>query len=215
MLSGNLFVRSGVRCLAAAVAFSAFSLTAHAQDESAPPAWVKVCSKNQAGEEGCIVSQELRAETGRPIAFVSIQSAPEPGKYGLGIVVPIGVLLPPGLTLTVDGAKLTTAPYVICLPPGNQQPPHCLAQTVVSEDFIASLKKGNKLGLVAVNAQNKQMALEMTLIGFSKAFDGPGVDPASAAAAREQLSEAVQKKAEEARQKLIEQQQKEIGNAPQ
>jgi hypothetical protein len=114
----------------------------------------------------------------------------------------------------VDGAKQATAAYTICIPPQNRQPSICIAQAAVEEGFINALKKGNKLALVMVNPQGKSIPIEMSLSGFSKTFDGPGVDHAAAQAQREQLSQALQKSAEEARKKLIEQQQKEMGTTP-
>jgi hypothetical protein len=77
---------------------------------------------------------------------------------------------------------------------------------------VKALKKGNQLALVVVNPQNRPIPIELSLAGFSKTFDGPGIDRAAAEAQRRQLSEALQKSAEEARKKLIEQQQKELGN---
>jgi invasion protein IalB len=187
---------------------------APATSASPPSPWVKVCNKNpQTDAEICVVTQELRAETGQPIAVVTIQLGQEPGKYGLGIVVPIGFVLPPGIALNVDGAKQGTAHYTICIPPANNQPSVCLAQAPVDENFVAALKKGNKLQLVVVTPQNKQIPIELSLAGFSKSFDGPGIDRAAAEAQRKQLSDALQKSAEEARKKLIEQQQKELGKA--
>jgi len=66
--------------------------------------------------------------------------------------------------------------------------------------------------LTMVNPQNRQIPIELSLAGFTKTFDGPGIDRAAAEAQRKQLSDALQKSAEEARKKLIEQQQKELGN---
>ena len=232
MSSRNSFLQCGVRALAAAAVFCVASGAVSAQEApapapapapaapapsaSAPSPWVKICNTDPATKvEGCVVTQELRAETGQPIAVVSIQTTKEPGKYGIGIVVPIGFLLPRGITLTVDGEKKAEAEYRICTPGSNQQPAACWAQVVVADDFIASLKKGNDLALVVANPQDKPIGIKLSLSGFSKTFDGPGVDRAAAEAQREQLSEALQKSAEEARKKLIEQQQKEIGNAPQ
>jgi len=155
----------------------------------------------------------VRAENGRPIATVTIQLDREPGKHTVGLVVPVGFVLPPGVGMAIDGKQLTAAQYTICLPPSASQVPVCLAQAAIEDAFIDSLKKGNKLALVMVNPQGKPIPIEMSLAGFSKSYDGPGIDRAAAQAQREQLSDALQKSAEEARQKLIEQQQKEIGNA--
>lgn len=219
MSSRNVIVQMVGRSLVTVAAFCAASLAASAQDAAAPsearPAWLKVCNTSAStNTESCAIIQELRAETGRQIATVTIQSGREPGKYTLGAVVPIGFVLTRGVGLAVDGNALGAAQYTICIPPSNNQAPVCLAQAPIDDTFIAALKKGNKLALVVVNPQGKQIPIELTLAGFSKTFDGPGVDRAAAETRREQLSEALQKSAEEARKKLIEQQQKEIGNTP-
>jgi invasion protein IalB len=234
MSSLNLFLLAGARPLVAFAVLGAATFGAVAQQTQAPAAapaapaaqaapaapgapspWIKICNTNpQTNDEICVVNQELRAETGQPIAALTIQSTKEPGKYGVGVVVPIGFVLPPGVALAVDGAKKAQAQYTICIPPSAQQPSICIAQAVVADDFIGALKKGNKLALVVVNPQNKPIPIEMSLSGFSKTFDGPGVDRAAAEAQRQQLSQALQKSAEEARKKLIEQQQKEIGATP-
>lgn len=219
MIFRNLLVRTGVHSFVGLGLLLAASLPASTQDGAAPaeqssPAspWIKVCNTNpETKAEVCVVTQELRAETGQPIAVVTIQLGQEPGKYGVGVVVPIGFVLPPGIALAVDGAKQGTAQYTICIPPTNNQPSVCLAQAAVNDDFVNALKKGNKLALVVVNPQNRPIPIELSLAGFSKTFDGPGIDRAAAEAQRRQLSDALQKSAEEARKKLIEQQQKELG----
>lgn len=217
MISRIPLVQLGTQSLAGLGFLLAASAAATAQDAPTTPAtpWIKVCNTNpDTNQEICVVTQELRAETGQPIAVVTLQQSQESGKYGVGVVVPIGFVLPPGIAISVDGAKVATAQYTICIPPANNQASVCLAQAGVNEDFVTALKRGNKLSLVMVNPQNKQIPIEMSLAGFSKTFDGPGIDRAAADAQRKQLSDALQKSAEEARKKLIEQQQKELGKTP-
>jgi invasion protein IalB len=227
MFPGISLSRFGIRGLAAVAALATASVAAIAQDApttpptapaapSAPaPAtseWQKVCTTDQAsGNEVCGITNQLRAETGLPIASVTVQWAPATGQFGASVFVPITVILPPGVALTVDGEKKATAPYMICLPQSQRQTAGCIARTEVKEDFITAMKKGNELALVVMNAAlNKPVPIKISLAGFSKVFDGPGLDPAAAEARSQQLSEALQKSAEEARQKLIEQQQKEL-----
>ncbi len=228
MSSRNLSVQFALRSLGAALALCIATTQGCAQQAPAPEAapappaaaapvspWLKVCNVHpQTKAEICVVTQEVRAETGQPIAAVTIQKLKDEGKYGVGLVVPIHVRLPEGVTLTVDGEKKAAAQYVMCIPQSQQQPAACVAQAELTEDFISALRKGNELALVVVNPQNKPIGIRLSLVGFSKTFDGPGVDRAAAEAQREQLSEALQKSAEEARKKLIEQQQKEIGTTP-
>jgi len=223
MISRFPILQLGVRTVVGLGLMLAASAAATAQDApqtaapqpTAPQAptspWLKVCNTNpETNAEICVVTQELRAETGQPIAVVTLQIAGE-GKYGFGIVVPIGFVIPPGIVLSVDGNKVGQAQYTICLPPSNNQATVCLAQAPANQDFVNALKNGNKLTLTVVNPQNRQIPIELSLAGFTKTFDGPGIDRAAAEAQRKQLSDALQKSAEEARKKLIEQQQKELG----
>lgn len=220
MTSRNSFTQLGLVSLAGLGFMIATSVTAPAQDAPQPATpsspWVKVCNNNpQTNAEICVVTQELRAETGQPIAVATLQLGQEAGKYGFGVVVPIGFVLPPGIALAVDGAKQGTAQYTICIPASNNQASVCLAQSPVNEEFVSALKAGNKLTMTVVNPQNRAIPIEMSLAGFSATLDGPGIDRAAAEQQRKQLSDALQKSAEEARKKLIEQQQKELGKTPQ
>ena len=229
------FAASGRRLAFAALAATLLPMAAMAQDgaepapdappapkppaaapapaQGAPAAWLKVCGPDQATKkETCVVSQEIRAESGQAIASVSLQpSAADPKKYGLGIVVPLGFVLPPGIGINVDGEKKATAQYVICIPGAQRQPPMCVAQAALADDFIATLKRGKQMDLMITTPQGKTVPVEVTLVGFAKAFDGPGLDRAAAENVRDQLAKGLQQRADEARQKLIDQQKKELG----
>jgi hypothetical protein len=73
------------------------------------------------------------------------------------------------------------------------------------------MKAGGKLTLLVATQQAQQvraLPIPLTLAGFTKAYDGEGIDPAAAQAVREDLAKSLKAHAEEARQKLLEQQQK-------
>jgi invasion protein IalB len=185
---------------------------AAAPAQPAAAAWLKVCGPDQATKkETCVVSQEIRAESGQPIASVSLQPSQDPKKWGLGIVIPLGFVLPPGIGINIDGEKKAAAQYVICIPGAQKQPPACIAQAAVDENFIAALKKGKQMDMMITTPQGKTVPVEVTLAGFAKTFDGPGLDRAAAENVREQLAKGLQEKADEARKKLIDQQKKELG----
>ena len=80
--------------------------------------------------------------------------------------VPLGVLLPFGLTWQIDGAKPIRVPYMLC------DPTSCATQLVINEQYVNSLKKGNTLKLTAKNRQNQDLTIEITLAGFTAAYDG-------------------------------------------
>jgi invasion protein IalB len=179
-----------------------------AQADGAPAAgsesiWIKVCSTDQASKQKvCITRADLRGENGSFVSSVTIQQVGAEKRYGVGVLMPLGVLLQPGVKLAVDGAALATAQFTICLP----QPPICVGSVGAQGDFIDAFKKGGKLTMTAQNSQGKDVNLDVSLVGFSKVFDGEGIDPQQAEARQKELNDALQKRAEEARQKLIEQQ---------
>ena len=81
------------------------------------------------------------------------------------------------------------------------------------QDFIAAMLKGKQIIVTTMSQQHKGVAFPMTLAGFKKVYDSKGLDAKAAQQRQEDLNKALQARAEEARKKLIEQQQKESGGA--
>jgi invasion protein IalB len=202
-------LRSALKIISPFAFLLALPVAALAQAEGAAPAagaesiWIKVCSTDQASKQKvCMTRADLRGENGSFVSSVTIQQIGEEKRYGVGVLMPLGVLLQPGVKLAVDGAPLVTAQFTICLP----QPPICVGSVGAQGDFVDAFRKGGKLTMTAQNNQGKEVNLDVSLVGFSKVFDGEGIDPQQAEARQKELNEALQKRAEEARQKLIEQQ---------
>jgi invasion protein IalB len=194
---------------AAVVAMGA-PLAAAAQDAAAPAApapapgsaWTKLCNTDAASKkELCLVIQELKAETGQFIASATLRRVTGDDKISFIAAVPPGMLIQPGLRAQIDDGKQYELKYGICFPNA------CYAELEVNADFVNALKGGNKLTVITVTPQGKGVTFPMTLAGFTKAFDGPGLDAAAAKARQDELNKALQLRAEEARKKLIEQQQ--------
>jgi invasion protein IalB len=174
------------------------------------PAWVKLCNTDPASKkELCLTLQELRAETGQFIASATLRQITGDDKVSFIAAVPPGMLIQPGLRVQVDSGKQYPVKYGICYPNA------CYGELDVDTDFVAALKKGKQLVLTTLNQQAKGVAFPMTLAGFGKAYDGKGLDAAGQQQRQEDLNKALQARAEEARKKLIEQQQKESGGAQQ
>ncbi len=80
--------------------------------------------------------------------------------------MPLGVLLPFGLTWQIDSGKPVRVPFMLC------DPQSCATQLVINEAYISSLKKGGTLKLTAKNRQNKDLVININLSGFTAAYDG-------------------------------------------
>lgn len=175
-----------------------------------PPAWIKECAQDQQSKKKlCITSQELRAETNQFISSLQIRKLEGEPKMALTAIVLTGQLIQPGLLIQVDQNKAIPLKYVIC------DPSVCYAQGEIDDAFIASLKKGKRIAAITMNPQGKPMVFPFPLTGFTKTFDGEGLDRAAGAAKRNELQEAVQKRAAERNKALIDQQNKEREANPQ
>ncbi len=164
--------------------------------------WIKLCAPDQAneGKEVCLVTQEVRTDTGEFLASVSVQETKtEEGKRLVRAAVPLGTLIQPGIRMQIDEGKQVAGKYVICLPNA------CYAEMEIDDSFIDSLKKGNNLVVLVINNQGKAVGIGLTLVGFTKSWDGAPVPMEELAQQRQKLQEELQKRAEEARKKMLEQ----------
>jgi len=190
-------------------------LGASAQEAEAPAAappggpespWAKLCNTDPAtGKELCLTIQEIRADTGQFIASATIRTIAGDAKKSLITAVPPGMLLQPGLRIQIDDQPQVEVKYGICFPNA------CYGELEVDDAFVTKLKAGGRLTLTTLNQQAKPVNFPMSLAGFTKAFDGQGMDQAAQQVRESELADALARRAENARQKLIEQQQKESG----
>lgn len=199
----KLFKRGLIGGAIAALAVSSFTGATYAQeqanDNQAPQSpWVKVCNVDpKVGKEICLVTQELRTNTGQFLASVAVREIEGEARKTLLIAVPTGMLIQPGLRVQVDQGKQTQAKYGICFPNA------CYSELVIDDGFISSMKQGGKLVLTTLNQQAKPIPMDLTLIGFTKIYDGEPMDVAELQKRNEKLQSELQKKAMEQRQKLI------------
>lgn len=162
--------------------------------------WTKICQTNeQTKKEACVVTQNLHAETGQMLAAVTVIE--EKGAQKLfRIAVPLGMMLEPGLRVVVDQNPPLESKYAICVPDG------CFSDLQVNDEFIANLKKGKALVIQTINHVGRTVNITFPLTEFQKSYDGPAVDPKEIQAQREKLQEGLNKQAEDARKRLLEQQ---------
>ena len=78
--------------------------------------------------------------------------------------------------------------------------------TVPEGDFsqatVDAMKKGTALNVQVRNGVGAEVAFNVPLEGFGKAYDGPAIDPKVLEEQQKKLQEQLQKKAEEERKKL-------------
>ena len=161
--------------------------------------WTKFCLKGQdaGAKQVCFTGKDGRIESGQPvIAAVIIEPEGEPKKI-LRVTLPLGMQLIHGTRIIIDSNQPQQSPYVICFQNG------CMSDYEATPEVIASLKKGQNLVVQAINSNGAPLTLPLPLAGeFAKAYDGPPTDPKVFEENQKKLQEELQKRAEDARKKL-------------
>jgi invasion protein IalB len=167
--------------------------------EPSQPEWTKVCGKDQnTNTEICYTTRDFVSDQGQPVLALAVYDVKgqQPQKV-VRFVMPLGLLLQPGLRFAVDQGQATPGRYVMCLPNG------CFAEAQVKDDFIAAIKKGNNLNVSVQNQMGRELTFAVPAAGFGKAFDGAPIDPKVLEEQQKKLQEELQKKSEEMRQKML------------
>lgn len=128
--------------------------------------WLKVCDPLEGGKKACIMRQVVVANNQFLGSFLLRDDPGQESRLLAVAAVPLGVLLPFGLTWQIDGGKPIRVPFMLC------DPQSCATQLVINEAYVNSLKKGGKLKLTAKNRQNQDLVIEIDLAGFTAIYDG-------------------------------------------
>jgi len=129
--------------------------------------WLKLCDPLDDGKKVCVMRQVVVGANGQFLGSFLLRDDPGQESRLLAVAaVPLGVLLPFGLTWQIDGGKPVRVPFMLC------DPTSCATQLVINEAYVNSLKKGGTLKLTAKNRQNKDLIIDINLAGFTASYDG-------------------------------------------
>ncbi|MEM8648427.1 MAG: invasion associated locus B family protein [Pseudomonadota bacterium] len=173
-------------------------------------AWVKICNTDPGTKKTlCLITQELRTPSGQFLASVAIRQSPGEQRKSLVTSVPVGMLLEAGVQVQVDGADPAQAVYSICFPNA------CYAELAIDDAFINKLKAGSDLRLTTANQQAKPVQFDMTLTGFTSAYDGEGLNPNELATIQQTRQRESEAKARAVRDRIVAEQRRAIEAASQ
>jgi invasion protein IalB len=125
-------------------------------------------SGQQAGKKACGMVQLSRSEKNAKIVLSLIVQKSKQGdkeQTTMRVLVPIGVYLPTGVALEIDGTAVGRAPFVRC------RPQICEAFADVSPESIAKMKKGTTANFIVYEAPGLGIPMKISLEGFSAALD--------------------------------------------
>lgn len=81
------------------------------------------------------------------------------------ILAPIGVFLPTGVALEIDGNAVGRVPFTRCMPQ------ICMAFAEASPETLGKLKKGNAANFIIYEAPGLGLPMKLSLEGFSAAME--------------------------------------------
>ncbi|MEQ9144837.1 MAG: invasion associated locus B family protein [Parvibaculaceae bacterium] len=128
-------------------------------------AWQGRCEQNQAGTETCTIAFEVKSEQSQQtVLFFGIGKRPGEGHFSF-ILLPLGVALPVGVQISVDGTELARIPYQVCIPSG------CQAGFGPTDEFLQKIKAGNEMTISVVDIRQGAITLNVSLSGVTAALN--------------------------------------------
>ena len=129
-------------------------------------AWQVSCrTPPGAKEEKCALVQSVTAEDRPNVGLtVVVYKAIGEDKKLLRVVVPLGVLLPTGLGLKIDGQDVGNAPFLKCSKKG------CIAEVVLQEEVIKKLTSGGTAMFIIFDTPEAGIGIPISLQGFGDAL---------------------------------------------
>lgn len=165
--------------------------------EPSQTSWTKVCGKDEAAKkEICYTTRDFVSDQGQPVLAVAVYDVKGDANKIVRFLMPLGLLLQPGIRFGVDTAQPTPGRYAICFPNG------CFAEAQVQDPFINAMKKGTTLNISVQNQGAREVSFAIPLADFAKGFDGAPIDPKVLEQQQKQLQDELAKRQEELRQRL-------------
>ena len=131
--------------------------------------WRLACEKTLSGDDPCRMGQLLRDEAGNPVIEVEVTRLKGENLPDAMMVIntPVGTILPEGVTVTIDGGKPAKLPFFYC---DGQV---CVTRVNLREADATAFKRGNvaEVRIVPVTAPNNPVSVNMSLTGFTAAYD--------------------------------------------
>jgi invasion protein IalB len=133
--------------------------------------WAKFCGNGNGpgAKEVCFTEREARTEAGQPVASALLIEPEGNAKKLLRVTLTSPLQLQYGARIVVDEQPAIGAAFVSCAASG------CLADYEATPDLIGKLKKGQTLGIQAINLAAAKITFPLPLAEFAQANERPPV----------------------------------------
>jgi len=129
--------------------------------------WTARCEQTPGTEvERCFIFQNLvLKESGKRLVHMAVGYLAADGKPAAVVTMPLGISLPPGATISVDGGAPENIVIERCDANG------CIGAVALSGRFIADLKRGREARIAFHDASRRRIAVPLSLLGFTAGFN--------------------------------------------
>lgn len=130
-------------------------------------AWSIVCDTPAgAASEQCAMMQNVIAEDQPEVGLsvVVLRTADNQAEI-LRVLAPLGVLLPNGLGLNVDGRDIGRAYFVRCFQDG------CYAEVILEDQLVETLRTGESATFIVFQTPEQGIGIPVDLAGFAEGFE--------------------------------------------
>lgn len=134
--------------------------------KSSHGAWSMVCETPPgAANEQCALMQNVVAQDRSEVGLSVVILRTADGKSEImRVLAPLGVLLPNGLGLNVDGKDIGRAYFVRCFQDG------CYAEVILEGQLLEDLKKGTTATFIVFQTPEEGIGIPVDLSGFSDGY---------------------------------------------
>ncbi len=129
--------------------------------------WVTRCETPPGAqhEQCAIVLSVVDQERPNLILVVIVLNTADRKARLMRVIAPLGVLLPPGVSLRIDDADAGRLSFLQCLPNG------CVAQLAMDDALIGKLKNGKTATLGIFQTPEQGVGMQAPLAGFKEAYE--------------------------------------------
>lgn len=130
-------------------------------------AWSIICDTPAgANSEQCALMQNVIAEDRPEVGLsVAILKTADRKARILRVLAPLGVLLPNGLGLNVDGKDIGRAYFVRCFSDG------CYAEVVLEDELLKTLRAGKTATFIVFQSPEEGIGIPVDLTGLAEGYD--------------------------------------------
>ena len=116
--------------------------------------------------ERCFIFQNLvLKDTGERLVHVAIGHLEPSGRAAAIVTLPLGISLPPGAAISIDGGEPVRFPVERCDMNG------CVGALELDDRLIAAMKGGREARITFHDGTRRAIAVPVSLMGFTAGFD--------------------------------------------